>query len=576
MFRLVAFLIAVALVASGLGWLADRPGTVNIDWQGYAIETTVFRATVIVSLTLAAGIMAWSILKTMWNSPAIIGERIVMRRKKRGLDALSSGMIAIGAGDKTLATRYALQARKTLPHEPLTHLLRAQAAQLSGDRATARRIYEAMLTSPDTEQLGLRGLFLEAEREGEAEAARQFANRALKSNPKLGWSCDALFDVQCKTKDWVGALDTLAQGRKNGNIDKAVGDRKRAVLLTALAIDNEENESEKALIYATEAHGLAPDLVPAAAVAGRILASRGQTGKAAKIIHKTWAKSPHPDLAAAYAFARIGDSTRDRLDRMRQLTKLNPDSIEGPLAFANAAIDARFFEDARDALTPLTAKRLTKRVAMLMARLEGADGSDKGRVREWLSRAVTAEDDPVWMADGVISDRWEAISPVDGRLDAFVWRVPTDARDKARAEIVLSKVEELLAIDRTRDDAEKSDASLDAKQRAAASDTDDDAVTLQPVTTPYRPRAFVDPVREAAAVTVIRGKTIGDQRDDAGDDAERPTVLLRRPADSTDELDTESLQARERARQSEATALSEEASDEDLDAPIRRSNRVLN
>jgi RNA polymerase sigma-70 factor (ECF subfamily) len=35
-----------------------------------------------------------------------------------------------------------------------------------------------MLASPETEQLGLRGLFLEAEREGASEAARQLASRA--------------------------------------------------------------------------------------------------------------------------------------------------------------------------------------------------------------------------------------------------------------------------------------------------------------------------------------------------------------------------------------------------------------
>ena len=123
-------------------------------------------------------------------------------------------MIAIGAGDRALATRYAIQARKALPNEPLTHLLRAQAAQLSGDRATARRIFEAMLAAPDTEQLGLRGLFLEAEREGETEAARQFAERALRLNPKLGWSADALFDLQCKQTDWAGALETLAVAKR--------------------------------------------------------------------------------------------------------------------------------------------------------------------------------------------------------------------------------------------------------------------------------------------------------------------------------------------------------------------------
>jgi HemY protein len=572
MFRLVMFLLAIALIASGLGWLADRPGTVAIDWQGYVIETTVFRATVIASLALATGIMAWSVLKTIWNSPAFIGERILARRKKRGLDALSSGMIAIGAGDKALATRYALQARKTLPHEPMTHLLRAQAAQLSGDRSTARRIYEAMLTAPETEQLGLRGLYLEAEREGEGEAARQYAYRALKSNPKLGWSADALFDLQCKSKDWAEALDTLAQAKKNGNLDRVTGDRKRAVLLTQLAIENEDNDSEKALAQASEAHALAPDLIPAAVVAGRILASRGQTGKAAKIIHKTWAKAPHPDLAAAYAFARVGDSTRDRLDRMRQLMKLNPDSIEGPLAFANAAIDARFFGDARDALAPLADKQLTKRVAMLMAKLEGVDGGDKGRVREWLSRSVTAEDDPVWMADGVISDKWEPISPVDGRLDVFVWRVPTDARDKARAEIVLSKVGELLAIDRVDSDSDADGKTEEPQPRH----DDDDAVTLQPVTTPVRARAFIEPVRDAS-VTVIRGQTIDDDTTGGDtDDAGRPAVLLKRTSQSDDETAAEGEQVRERMRQSEATQAAEDVIDDDAEPPIRRSNRVLN
>src|SRR5690606_3066035 len=118
------------------------------------------------------------------------------------------------AGDRTLATRYAVQARKSLPNEPLTQLLRAQAAQLTGDRATSRRIFEAMLGQPDTEQLGLRGLFLEAKREGEEEAAQQFAERALRLNPRLGWPVEALFDLQCREGRWDEALDTLSVAKK--------------------------------------------------------------------------------------------------------------------------------------------------------------------------------------------------------------------------------------------------------------------------------------------------------------------------------------------------------------------------
>ena len=446
MVRLVVYLLSLALTATGLAWLADRPGTLHVEWQGLDIETTVFRATVMLAMAIATTIFLWSLLRTIWNTPAVLGERIVKRRQKRGLEALSSGMIAVGAGDQSLATRYALQARKSLPHEPLTHLLRAQAAQLSGDRATARRIFESMLAAPDTEQLGLRGLFLEAEREGAGEAAKQFAQRALKSNAKLGWSADALFELQCKNKDWGGALETLALARKNGHIEKTSAERRRAILLAGQAQDGEENDSDKALALALEAHNLAPDLVPAAAVAGRILASKGNTGKAAKILQKTWAKAPHPELATVYAYARIGDSPRDRFNRIQQLAALNPHSIESPIAVATTAIDARLFNEARSALEPLLANRLTQRVATLMARVEAGEHGDKGRVREWLARAVHAARDPAWTADGIVSDRWEPISPVSGALDAFQWRVPVETLQKTGPDLVAERLEELLAI----------------------------------------------------------------------------------------------------------------------------------
>ncbi len=236
MVRLVVYLLSIALIAAGLAWLEDRPGTLQIVWQGYDIETSVFRAVMILAAVVASLVFLWSLSRALWNSPAAIGHRMMRQRQKKGLDALSGGLIAIGAGDSTLASRFALQARKTLPHEPLTHLLRAQSAELAGDRAAARRIYEAMLASPETEQLGLRGLFLEAQREGASEAARQFAARALKANPKLGWSSNALFEQQCKQKDWTAALGTLEHAKKSGHIGKPAADRKRAVLLTAKAV----------------------------------------------------------------------------------------------------------------------------------------------------------------------------------------------------------------------------------------------------------------------------------------------------------------------------------------------------
>lgn len=445
MTRLVLFLLGVIALASGLAWLADRPGSLLITWQGYEVETSVFRAVVIFAALIGLALLVWTVLRQVWSSPAAVAHFLTRRRQRRGLDALSSGMIAIGAGDRSMATRYALQARKSLPNEPLTHLLRAQAAQLSGDKATARRIFEAMLGSPDTEQLGLRGLFLEAGREGETEAQRQFAERALKLNPKLAWPVEALFDLQCKAGDWAGALQTLALAKRHGHVERPVADRRRAVLLAAQAQALEDEEPDRALTLALEAHGLAPSLIPAAAIAGRLLAARGNTPRAAKIIQRTWTKAPHPELATAYAYARIGDSPRDRLDRVKQLFALNPHSIESSIAVALAAIEAHDYAEARRILQPFTETGLTRRVAALLARIEAEESGDKGRAREWLARAVTAPRDATWIADGVTSDRWAPVSPVTGALDAFEWRVPAGEMEGGEERILGADLTEFIA-----------------------------------------------------------------------------------------------------------------------------------
>lgn len=496
MLRLVLFLVGVAALAAGLGWLADRPGDLVLTWQGYQVQTSLFRAVVLLALTLGVAVVAWSIFRQLWQSPAVVGRFLTRRRQERGLDALSGGMIAVGAGDSDLATRFALQARRSLPNEPLTHLLRAQAAQLAGDRATSRRIFEAMLGSPDTEQLGLRGLFLAAEQAHEPIAARQFAERAFKLNPKLGWPAHALFELQCMASDWRGALDTLSVARKHNHIDRGTADRRRAVLLTAQAQDLEDTSIDQALALSSEAHNLAPGLIPAGAIAGRILASRGSTAKAAKVLEKTWKLAPHPDLAMAYAFARPGDSPRDRLDRIQRLARSTPHSIEGPIAVATAAIDAREWDVARKALQPLLEAQLTQRVCTLMARIEGEEHNDAGRVREWLARAVNAPRDPAWTADGIVSDRWAAISPVTGALDAFQWKVPVESADKTDQDLLAAKLEEFVAL------GARPETAIEAKPVAAAVDQTA-TVIIPPKETAAPSDGGVKPPARTAADTAV-------------------------------------------------------------------------
>ena len=199
-------------------------------------------------------------------------------------------------------------------------------------------------------------------------------------------------------------------------------------------------DSPRALTLAAEAHGLAPDLVPAAAIAGRLLAAQGATPRAARILLKTWKRAPHPDLATAYAFARIGDSPRDRLARARELAQLTPHDDEGAFIVATAAIDAQDWPAARRALAHLVEASPTQRVCTLMARIEGGEHGNAGKVREWLARAVSAPRDPAWIADGRVSARWMPVSPVTGELDACVWQAPGDSLERRNTDVLLEQL----------------------------------------------------------------------------------------------------------------------------------------
>ena len=426
MWRILLFFVAVTGTALGFSWLADRPGKINLVWQGQVYQTELITVIIALMVTFFALMLAWWLIKNVLFAPGKVSQAMRVNKREKGLEAVSRGLIAVSAGDAVLAKKLAAKAGRKLQSDGLTTLLKAQAAQLSGDRNSARRLYEAMLESPETEVAGLRGLYLEARREKEIEAARQFAQKAVQRNPQLSWSSQALLEIQSRSGQWAQALETLSLARKHNKVDKKSANRQRAVLLTAQALENEQGEIDTALTQALEAHKLAPDLVPAADVAGRILATQGNVGKASKIILQTWEISPHPDLALTYAHARPGDSPRDRLTRVQQLAARTPYDKEGAIAVAQAAIESHDWDEARAALKGLLDDRPSERVCTLMARIEGGEFGDKGRVREWLARAVRAPRDPSWTADGYVSEHWAPVSPITGRLDAFEWKVPVE------------------------------------------------------------------------------------------------------------------------------------------------------
>lgn len=424
---MIRIFISIAILFAAVvafDWLGGVPVSIEVVWPGGGAAPPLRVVIVALIVVVAVAMLLWRLVGGLFGAPGGIRRYVAGRRRDRGYQALSRGMIAVGSGDYRLARREAGEAQRLLPHEPLMMLLSAQAAQLEGRGGDARSAFNRMLANPETRLLGLRGLFIEATRAGELAVARQYAAEAHKLQPGLPWAGTAMMEYLCADRDWAGALGILEAASVGRLVGKAESQRLRAVLLTARALEAEDGEPDKARTFALEAHKASPDFVPAAATAARVLGRQMDTRKAAKVIEAAWKANPHPELAAAYLHLRSGDSALDRLKRARMLEALKPHHVEGAIAVARAALDAREFSIARAELAKALRQAPTERVCLMMAELEEIESGDSGRVREWLGRAVRAPRDAAWTADGVVLERWQPISPVTGRLDAVEWRVP--------------------------------------------------------------------------------------------------------------------------------------------------------
>jgi len=423
MIRIILFLALIAALAAGAAWVADQPGDVVLSWGGSRAEMALPVFVLGLGIAVVAGVFLWSILRGLWRTPTRMRRRRHERRQARGRHAITQGLLAVGHGDVSLARRHADDARRHAGHDPLALLLTAQSAQLEGDREGAQRAFRAMAEREDTRLLGLRGLFIEAQRADDPVSAVMIADEALKISPSSTWASHAVLGFRCAKGDWNGALSILDNNLSSGLIDKATYRRQRGVLLTARALELEKVDRDLSRDSAMEAVKLAPTLVPAAVLAAKFESEAHQVRRAMRIVETAWLAEPHPDLADAYSHVKLGDSARQRLVRMETLAAKMPGHIEGALAVARAAIDASAFARAREALAPFL-DRPTQRVAVLMAEIERTEHGDSGRARMWAMRAVRALHDPAWTADGYVSDRWRPVSPVTGKLDAFQWQTP--------------------------------------------------------------------------------------------------------------------------------------------------------
>lgn len=428
MLQALWFLARLSALAFAVIWLSQRPGDVTLRWLGYEIETSVGVLAAGIALLLLLWSVAYRLYRAAITAPVQLRRLRVSARREKGYRVLTSGLVAIAAGDGQAAEKCAKTALRLIPDAPLARLLTAQAALLNGNAPKARREFTALLENDDTAFFGVRGLLSEALEAEDVEGALALARRAETIQPKRRWVLRTLFDLETRAQHWEKADAALKKGEKAGVFDAKAALRHRRALWTAAAIDDaRQGRDATARKWAEKAFSLDPGFAPAALLFADLCQQAGKRRGAIKALEKAWETAPHPDLAKRWAAlmpsgkkpASVYDQGKDAYDWIKKLCDLRPEHRDSRRALGSAALDAKMWKEAREHLISGSDYRL-------LARLEQEETGNEIKARHWMEKAADHPPEPRWICTACnhAESAWSPLCPECKAFNQQEWMIP--------------------------------------------------------------------------------------------------------------------------------------------------------
>lgn len=410
--RILIFIIWVIFFAAALTLLLSVKSVVSVEAFGWRFDLPAGVAATIAFGAAAALVGATALLKDAFAAPGVLRARRSIAQQKRGLAAMTKGLEALAAGDGWTARKQAQLAARSLGGAPVTKLLAAQAAQISGDEPAAAEALAGMREAPETEFLALRGLYAKAMRDNDRVAALAHATRAFELHPKARWAFEAVFGLALDRGDFAAAKEILRQAAKAKTVEAEKADRGIAAVSTAAAFAaHAGGDDAAALADAGEALRLAPDFTPAAVLAARLHVRRGEARKAMKILGEGFALAPERAFADAADQIAKGEPPASHADALDRLADRNPASFEADLLRARANLIRGDAASAAATLSNLLKSSATARALQLMAEAETALHG-QASAHAWLVRAASAPREAALTADSffrMTGDGWRRL-----------------------------------------------------------------------------------------------------------------------------------------------------------------------
>lgn len=386
-------LLATVLVVSSI-WMSGNEGVLTVRWLGYQVQMSIYVALTFAFIIMTLFYMLLTAMVSLWNIPEWFSEYRHARRQDKLQHYLMQGVRAMALEDhKQLQS--SLKPLRKIEDGRFSRIFDAHLAQVGGKLDEARMHYTQMLTKPDQELVGLKGLMHIAMEEQLWMEAWSYSEKIFLRLPKARWLMRDRCEIARHLGKWEEVLELTKKLVKQGLVssDKAEEDAASAYLhMAALALD--KGERRQALDFARKSmkkSSASKDAVMTLAE----LEWRGRDRKAAiKTLKKGWEAEPHPTYIDTLCRMFVHGEEKELMKHLQSMSSPR-DAGEADIACARAALQTGNVTMARECLTKALQKGETLEVLVMMIDLETQDSPTNPAIRHWLERARAIHNGPL-------------------------------------------------------------------------------------------------------------------------------------------------------------------------------------
>ena len=348
-----------------------------------------------------------------------------LQNKEKGYNAFVSGMIALANKDYKRAILESKKISNHLDDNPsLALLLKSEIFKVEKKYDELSVVYEDMSKNKHTENLGYRGMMEQYLRAQDYHHAFIYGERLFNNNPFIEKIYDTLVSIIAKTNNWQQLLIISDRAFSKKIIDKKVYEENKSIGFFEIAKIKQLSEIEESLKYMQKALKFRKNFPPYIKLYINLLIQNKNYILAKKSIKKAWNELPHAEYKESILSlaAHLEIEMSELVKYIAGTSYKNEESI---ILMAEAFVESKKWDDARNQIKDLLDVRPKKEVCLLMAKIEEGDSGDVQKINAWTQRAKDGAANNIWIC--TISKKsqqtWSSVSEA-GYFNSLEWRQP--------------------------------------------------------------------------------------------------------------------------------------------------------